>query len=143
MEIKLTAVFRKFPEGYAAFVEELPGANTQGATLDEARENLKEAVAMVLQANRELAEESLRGAEVVREPLALDRMKRRDLLRHLEKQGCEFLREGGNHTIYVNRRAQKSSAIPRHREIIDFLARKICNRIRTFLFACAVRTSAR
>ena len=54
MEIKLTAVFRKFPEGYAAFVEELPGANTQGATLEEARANLKEAVAMVLQANREL-----------------------------------------------------------------------------------------
>jgi predicted RNase H-like HicB family nuclease len=71
MEIKLIAVFRKFPEGYAAFVEELPGANTQGKTLQEARENLKEAVAMVLQANRELAEESLRGAEVVREPLAL------------------------------------------------------------------------
>ena len=71
MESKLTAVFRKFPEGYAAFVEELPGANTQGKTLEEARENLKEAVAMVLQANRELAEESLRGADVVREPLAI------------------------------------------------------------------------
>ena len=54
MEIKLTAVFRKFPDGYAAFVEELPGANTQVATLEEARENLKEAVAMVLQARREL-----------------------------------------------------------------------------------------
>ena len=52
-------------------------------------------------------------------------MKRRDLLRHLEKHGCELLCEGGNHTIYVNRRAQKSSAIPRHREILDFLARKI------------------
>lgn len=71
MEIKLTAVFRKFPEGYAAFVEELPGANTQGATIDEARENLKEAVAMVLQANRDLAEQSIAGAEVVREPLAV------------------------------------------------------------------------
>jgi mRNA interferase HicA len=105
-------------------VEELPGANTQGANLEEARENLKEAVAMVLQANRELAEESLRGAEVVREPLAHDRMKWRDLLRHLEKHGCELLREGSNHTIYVNRRAQKSSAIPRHREIIEFIARK-------------------
>jgi len=58
-------------------------------------------------------------------------MKRRDLLRHLEKHGCELLREGGNHTIYVNRRAQKSSAIPRHREIIDFLARKIC---KTWIF---------
>ncbi len=69
MEIKLTAVFQKFPEGYAAFVEELPGANTQGATLEEARENLKEAVSMVLQANRELAEESLGDADVVREAL--------------------------------------------------------------------------
>jgi predicted RNase H-like HicB family nuclease len=70
MEIKLTAVFRKFPEGYSAFVEHLPGANTQGATLEEARANLKEAVEMVLQANRELAQESLGGAEVLREPLA-------------------------------------------------------------------------
>jgi len=69
MEIKLTAVFQKFPEGYATFVEELPGANTQGATLEEARENLKEAVSMVLQANRELAEESLGGADVFREAL--------------------------------------------------------------------------
>ena len=51
-------MFQKFPEGYVAFVEELPGANTQGKTLEEARENLKEAVAMVLQANRNLAEES-------------------------------------------------------------------------------------
>jgi mRNA interferase HicA len=53
-------------------------------------------------------------------------MKRRDLIRYLENHGCEFLREGGNHTIYVNRSAQKSSAIPRHHEIIEFLAHKIC-----------------
>ena len=59
MKLKLTAVFRKFPEGYAAFVEELPGANTQGATLKEARANLKEAIALVLEANRQLAEEEL------------------------------------------------------------------------------------
>jgi predicted RNase H-like HicB family nuclease len=71
MKLKLTAVFQKFPEGYAAFVEELPGANTQGATLAEARTNLAEAVAMVLAANRELAEEELGGADVIREPLAL------------------------------------------------------------------------
>jgi predicted RNase H-like HicB family nuclease len=71
MNIQLTAVFKKFPEGYAAFVEELPGANTQGATLEEARANLAEAVAMVLEANRELAEEELRGETVIREPLKL------------------------------------------------------------------------
>ncbi len=53
-------------------------------------------------------------------------MKRQDLIRYLEKNGCEFLREGGRHTIYVNRAVQKSSAIPRHREINNFLARKIC-----------------
>jgi len=53
-------------------------------------------------------------------------MKRRDLIRHLERQGCEFLREGGNHIVYVNRRARKSSTVPRHREVFDFLARKIC-----------------
>ena len=55
MELKLTAVFQKVPEGYIAFVEELPGANTQGATLEEARENLNEAVELVLDANRILA----------------------------------------------------------------------------------------
>ena len=53
-------------------------------------------------------------------------MKRRDLIRYLEKNGCEFLREGGNHTIYVNRRAQRVSTVPRHREINEFLVRKIC-----------------
>ena len=71
MKLRLTAVFKKFPQGYAAFVEELPGANTQGATLEEARANLVEAVAMVLEANRELAEEELLGQEVIREQLAL------------------------------------------------------------------------
>lgn len=49
---KLTAVYMRVPEGYVAFVEELPGANTQGSTLAEARANLKEAVSMVLEANR-------------------------------------------------------------------------------------------
>ena len=52
--MQFTAVYIKVPEGYIAFVEELPGANTQGETLEEARENLQEAVAMVLEANRVL-----------------------------------------------------------------------------------------
>ena len=69
--MKLTAVYMKVPEGYVAFVEELPGANTQGATLEEARANLEEAAAMVLDANRELSEQSLEGVEVIREALVL------------------------------------------------------------------------
>ena len=66
--MQFTAVYVEVPEGYVAFVEELPGANTQGATLDEAKENLKEAVAMVLEANRELAEKDLAGRNVTKEP---------------------------------------------------------------------------
>jgi predicted RNase H-like HicB family nuclease len=54
-----SVVFVEVPEGYAAFVEELPGANAQGATLEEARENLQEAIELVLEANRALAEEAL------------------------------------------------------------------------------------
>ncbi len=69
--MNFTAVYQKVPEGYIAFVEELPGANTQGATLDEARENLQEAVMMVLEANRALAEEELKGQDVLREPIRL------------------------------------------------------------------------
>ena len=69
--MQFTAVFQQVPEGYIGFVEELPGANTQGATLDEARANLREAVTLVLEANRELAERSLVGRDVLREPLLL------------------------------------------------------------------------
>lgn len=72
MNITFNAVFKKVPEGYIGYVEELPGANTQGETLDETRENLKEAVELVLEANRQLASESLYGEDVIREPLLLD-----------------------------------------------------------------------
>jgi predicted RNase H-like HicB family nuclease len=61
----------KVPEGYLAFIEELPGANTQGETLEEARQNLNEAVALVLEANRTMAEQSLEGAAVIREAFIL------------------------------------------------------------------------
>jgi predicted RNA binding protein YcfA (HicA-like mRNA interferase family) len=57
-------------------------------------------------------------------------MKRKDLIRHLEKQGCQLLREGSKHTVYVNRNVQASTSIPRHRQINDFLARKICRDLR-------------
>ena len=53
-------------------------------------------------------------------------MKRVDLIRHLQDQGCELLREGSSHSVYVNRKAGKATSVPRHREINEFLARKIC-----------------
>ncbi len=70
--MKLTAVFRKVPEGYVGFVEELPGANTQGATLEEARDNLREAVELVLEANRNLVQEAVgEEGEIIREPFEI------------------------------------------------------------------------
>ena len=69
MTLTLTKIFQKVPEGYIAFVEELPGANTQAETLDEARKNLEEAIQLVLEANRFLAEEQLQGQDIIRESI--------------------------------------------------------------------------
>lgn len=69
--MNLTAVFKAVPEGYIAWVEEVPGANTQGATLEEARANLREALELVLEANRVLAEEEIAGHPVQREVFTL------------------------------------------------------------------------
>jgi predicted RNase H-like HicB family nuclease len=71
MSVGFTAVFKKVPEGYAAYVEELPGANTQGATIEEARENLREAVELVLDANRAMARLAAGDGDVIREPLGM------------------------------------------------------------------------
>ena len=69
MTLTLTKIFQKVPEGYIGFVEELPGANTQAGTLDEARKNLEEAIQLILEANRFLAEEQLEGQEIIRESI--------------------------------------------------------------------------
>lgn len=53
-------------------------------------------------------------------------MKRQELIRHLESRGCYLLREGGKHSVYCNPANNQTSTVPRHREIDDFLARKIC-----------------
>jgi len=68
MKNTLTAVFEKVPEGYIGYVEELPGANAQGETLEEVKENLKEAIELVLEANRQLMEEEIRGKEFIKVP---------------------------------------------------------------------------
>lgn len=75
-------------------------------------------------------------------------MKRRDLIRHLESHGCQLLREGGPHSVYVNPAVRKVSSVPRHNEVNDHLARKICKdldvpRVRDSLRTqrCCVRIS--
>ena len=70
--VKFTAVFESAAEGgYVAYVEEIPGVNTQGETLEEARENLREALELVLEVRRELAEEQQVGRVVIRENIQL------------------------------------------------------------------------
>jgi predicted RNase H-like HicB family nuclease len=64
-----TAVFEQHGNWWMGYVEEMPGANTQGATLEEARENLKDAVQLVMEANRELARRETEGKAVIREEL--------------------------------------------------------------------------
>jgi predicted RNase H-like HicB family nuclease len=72
MQARFTAVFRKEGDWWAAYVEELPGANTQGRTIDEARENLRDAVSSLIEVNREIARERTGQAEVLREELLVD-----------------------------------------------------------------------
>ena len=71
MNEKLTAVFEKSSQGYIGYVEELPGANTQGATLEETKMNLIEAVQLIIEANRQLVEEDIFGKEIIRQPLGM------------------------------------------------------------------------
>jgi predicted RNase H-like HicB family nuclease len=69
--MKLTAVFEKVASGYIGYVEELPGANTQGSTLEETKANLREAIELVLQANRQLVEEDIVGKDTVKEEIGV------------------------------------------------------------------------
>lgn len=72
MPLTFTAVFKEVPEGYIGFVEELPGANVQEATIEEARESLREAVALVIAANRELAQDGPDLPGTIREELVVE-----------------------------------------------------------------------
>jgi predicted RNase H-like HicB family nuclease len=65
--MSFTAVFQKVPEGFIGFIEELPGANTQGDTIEQVRENLHEAASLIIETNRLLAEEDIVGRDVIRE----------------------------------------------------------------------------
>ncbi len=68
---KFTAVFEQDGEWWIGYLEELPGANTQGRSLEEARENLKDAVRLLITANRELTRRELQGKTIIREELVV------------------------------------------------------------------------
>jgi len=66
---KFTAIFEKRNDWWIGYVEELPGANTQGRTIEEARENLKEAVRLIIEANREITQKQVDKNDTIREDL--------------------------------------------------------------------------
>ncbi|RKY04841.1 type II toxin-antitoxin system HicB family antitoxin [Candidatus Poribacteria bacterium] len=69
MERRFTAVFERDGEWWIGYVEELPGANAQGRTLEEARESLKEAIKLVIEAYREILKQDIEGEAVIREEI--------------------------------------------------------------------------
>ena len=75
MNLTLSAAYEEVPEseggGYVAYAEELPGAISEGDRLEEARENLRDAIELLLEANRELASKSHRGKKVAREKITV------------------------------------------------------------------------
>ncbi|MFC2164524.1 type II toxin-antitoxin system HicB family antitoxin [Acidobacteriota bacterium] len=71
-KMSFTAIYQKVPEGYIAFIEELPGANTQGETLEDARKNLKEAIKLVLETNKQLTQDEIAGKEVIHEEIEVN-----------------------------------------------------------------------
>ncbi|MFL6283138.1 MAG: type II toxin-antitoxin system HicB family antitoxin [Pyrinomonadaceae bacterium] len=73
MDLTLNAVYLKVPEGYIGFVEELPGANTQGTTLREARENLQEAAGSLIASNKAFIKELIKGGQALCESLSISR----------------------------------------------------------------------
>ena len=114
MQREFTAVIEKRGRWYVAYVEEIPGVNTQGRTLSSARRNLREALRLILDANRRLARKHS------------DRRTRRELERPLARYGCQPLREGSRHSLFYNPENERTSTIARHKEVDDFLSRKIC-----------------
>jgi predicted RNase H-like HicB family nuclease len=100
--MQLTAVYMKVPEGYIAFVEELPGANTQGETLEEAKKNLREAVALVMEANRNCHNDKSLDKNVFVNRWLWCPNERIDLIKYIKRQGCVQLRDAGNHAVYCN-----------------------------------------
>lgn len=71
MQAEFTAVYEKRGKWYVAYIEEIPGVNTQGRTLPETKRNLKEALRLILEANRELSRKSIKPEEIIREPILI------------------------------------------------------------------------
>jgi predicted RNase H-like HicB family nuclease len=127
--MKLTAVFEPAKEGgYTCFVEEIPAAISQGETLREAKENLLDALKLVLECQRDLAEKVL-SPNALREPIELaEAWNSATWSGTCAARGASF-REGGAHTVWLNSSNRKIASVPRHREIKEGTVRGICRQL--------------
>ena len=71
MARQFTAIYKKSGKWYLGWIEEIPGVNTQGKTLKEVKENLKEALLLILETNRLLNKREISGGKIIREPLSV------------------------------------------------------------------------
>lgn len=101
MKNTYTAVYKKTKKWCLGWIEEIPGVNSQGKTLKELRENLHEAVRLVVETNR--------------------------LLTRVEVGRGDIIREGARHSVFFHPDTKRISTIPRHKEIDVFLGKKICH----------------
>ena len=125
-----TAIFKKMSNGwYFAQCEQIPGAMTQGETIEEAKENLKDAINLMLEDAKEDFRKACGSKRFIRRKIAMLQMKRNQLIKHLLSNGCVLKREGGNHSVYINVKTRKRNAVPRHNEIGDIFCNEICKQL--------------
>lgn len=126
-EAEFTAVFKQEQGWWIGWIVELPGANVQERTLDEARESIREAIQLIVATSREMSEQELAGEDVITERVAVaPPVKRGDLIRHPHTSGCVLAREGSKHAVYVNPARNKRTTVPWQAEVVDFVAWKVC-----------------
>jgi len=129
MSYEFVAVFEKKENAFIAYVEDIPGINLQGRTLEETRQDLKEAIELVSGAAKTLAERKgikIRPHGIVGGPRG-GRAIDADFTRHLVRQGCIFHRKGKKYSVFIHPSSGKISTVPHLRKIENALAQKICN----------------
>ena len=106
--IQLGGSYRPFPRTAA----ERARTSDPRRTIEERYPSRQHYLGLIAEASQAMVEQRLLMPE--------------DVVRHLETQGCRLLRDRGKHSVYVNPANNQTSAVPRHRDLNDFLARKIC-----------------
>ena len=129
MPYEFVAVFEKKENAFIGYVEEIPGINLQGQTLEATRQDLKEAIELLSAAAKAVADQKVLKARprgMVGGPRGVGSMDA-NLTKHLLRQGCILHRKGKKYSVYIHPHSGKISTVPRLRNIENSLAQKICS----------------